>query len=244
MLKSKMLVVLVTAVSFFLGGCLATNSSNENKDYDYTVPEFFSSSGGTACAVGAVVGGVLGLIFADKKNKAGTAVAGAAGGCALLMSANYLFDKVRADNAKKEDQLDSLKAEYETYNENLRSVNNKVQQENAILKKKIEDLAARQKKGEDIQAEYQATKQRLDDYNKYLATIKSSNELKVQQYETAYKSYADDKTLTKEEKAKFNQLKNSKIASDSLTNKLAKLEDESVEMNKVFKNLNVASSNV
>ncbi len=160
------------------------DDANVNPQLKKDSPQFFSKSGAQGCATGAMAG-VLACLFSNSKNKLACSVAAGVGGCAVGMTANYLFDKVRSDYHNTEDQLDATKAAV---------------QENIDKTAKLRDLSARTLKEDQdsvkqLNADYEkgavsADKLKAKDREltaniKFLTEKKGEAELKLKEVQTA-----------------------------------------------------------
>ncbi|MGN1281833.1 MAG: hypothetical protein ACI4UM_08040 [Succinivibrio sp.] len=139
--------IMSAAMSLFIAGCANTGTSaasDVDPDLKKDEPKFFSRSGATACAGGALITGLACLLLKDDKRE--VCLAAAAAGCVLGMTSNYVLDKLRSNYHNLEDQLDAVKAQVqvsikstESLNENIRETLNDDNKEIEMIEKGIAD---------------------------------------------------------------------------------------------------------
>jgi hypothetical protein len=183
-------LVLVSGCNTLTGGSSSGSSAASQEDADVNPelkqdsPEFFSKSGATGCAVGALAG-VLACLLSNSDNKGVCAVAAGVGGCAVGMSANYLLDKVRADYHNTEDQLNATKAAVQENIDKtakLRDVSSKTLKEDQAA---VKQLNADYEKGQATADQLKAKDKELAANIKFLSKKKAEAEIKLKEAQTA-----------------------------------------------------------
>ena len=110
MILKKTLIATISAL--LLCGCANSYLGFGSKgDVDPALEEsgakFFSESGFTSCLAGAGIR-VAACAAADSDNMLACMLIAGFSGCAVGMTTNYVFDSVRSNYAKTEDQLDAI----------------------------------------------------------------------------------------------------------------------------------------
>lgn len=125
----KSLAAASAAALVLLTGCesLGGSSGTVNPVLEDEEVSFFNESGAWGCALGALAGAAIGLAATDSDHRVQGALIGAAAGCGVGLTGNYLLNKARASYKSEEDQLDYMASEVAADNEKLRRLNENVQ---------------------------------------------------------------------------------------------------------------------
>lgn len=103
----KQSLIAATLAVFLFTGCATQNTDYVDPSLKKSGAHFFSKSGFGACAVGASFG-ILACLASKSDDKFACALLAGAGGCAIAMSTNYVFDNIRSKYAETEQQLDAI----------------------------------------------------------------------------------------------------------------------------------------
>lgn len=179
-----------------LGGCTSTGSGSSSGTVNPALQQedvtFFNESGAVGCATGALIGGVLGALIADGDKRVQGALIGAAAGCGVGITGNYILNKVRADYNSKEQQLDYMTGMVKQDNEKLSKLINNVQatidDDKARIAKLNADLTAGKIKQDDLK------QQRADMAANYEYMQNNAAEIdkRIQSYQDARKGIVDN----------------------------------------------------
>lgn len=178
MSMSKSLAAVSAAALLVLAGCElpGLSSGTVNPALEGEEVTFFNESGAAGCAVGALAGALIGIAATDSNHRVQGAMIGAAAGCGLGLTGNYLLNKARASYKNEEDQIDYIASEVAADNAKLKKLNSNVQWVIDEDKKKLaqlekdltagkisEDNMYRQKA--DMDANYQVMQKNLTEIN-------------------------------------------------------------------------------
>lgn len=202
MYKQSIMATILTAI--LLTGCATQNTDYVDPSLKKSGAHFFSESGFTSCAMGAGIG-VLACLVADVDNKLACSAIAGASGCIIGMSANYIFDNVRANYANAEQQLD---ATTELVKEDIAAVSD--------VKKATENLIERDKKAiSDLESQYQDKKEsksildkKTKEIDANIAYIKEKLQIldnKIKSYDYAKNKY-EKESLSESELEKLHKL--------------------------------------
>lgn len=178
-----------------LGGCTLTGSSNSgtvNPALQQEDVTFFNESGAVGCATGALIGGLLGALVADSDKRAQGVLIGAAAGCGVGITGNYILNKVRANYNSREQQLDYMTGMVKEDNEKLTKLINNVQatidDDKAKIAKLNSDLTAGKVKQDDLK------QQKADMAANYEYMQKNAAEIdkRIQSYQDARTGIVDN----------------------------------------------------
>ncbi len=206
-LKTLKGIALSFMAASLLSGCLSNTGTSGDGNVDPRLtqdePEFFSESGALACAGGAILGVLAGALVCDGDNKLACAIGGGLAGCGVGMGANYILDRVRADNHNLETQLDATAKEVADHNKSIKDLNARAQklvEEGKAEQQKLEQQLTR---GEISKDKYAEKARSLDGNIAYLQNAVQKHKEELANYQTAREALISKK----DKKGKVTQVK-------------------------------------
>ena len=210
MILKKTLIATISAL--LLCGCANSYLGFGSKgDVDPALEEsgakFFSESGFTSCLAGAGIG-VAACAAADSDNMLACMLIAGFSGCAVGMTTNYVFDSVRSNYAKTEDQLDAIEKMVSQDVDAIKDVNKAASD---LIEKDNHEIDSLISKTNKTQKDKEAINKKLLDVDANIAYIneqlKGIDE-KVKSYEYARKQYYEkvNDDLTHDDKAKLDEI--------------------------------------